>query len=114
MIGTGGGDPQRLLSSVQTNVLGAFDAIPKGGLRYTDGKAPHAYVYGWSQAGQMVSWPARLNKPAEFEVWAKYSTGTPQSGGRFAVEIGKQRLEADVVPTDKDTDAREVNLGLLR
>jgi hypothetical protein len=52
-----------------------------------------------------------VNDAAPFEVWAKYSTGTTASGGRFAVEIGKQRVEANVEPTPKDTEPREILVG---
>jgi alpha-L-fucosidase len=114
MVGTGGGDPVRLLSPTQTNVLGVFDANVSAGLRFTDGKAPRAYVYEWTRPDQAVSWPARLNDPAEFEVWAKYSTGSPDAAGRFAIEIGGQRVEGDIVPTAKDTEPREVNVGILK
>ncbi len=105
-------DPVRLLSTMQRNVLGTFDA--QTSLRFTDGKAPHAYCYDWTSTGQTVLWPARLRTPGEFEVWVKYSTGSAKSGGRFAVEIGNARLEAVVEPTAKDTEPREVKLGTVK
>ena len=105
-------DPVRLLSTVQRNVLGSFDA--QSPLRFTDGKAPHAYCYGWTSTEQTVLWPARLRAQGEFEVWVKYSTGSPKDGGRFAVEIGNVRLEALVEPTAKDTEPREVKLGTVK
>jgi len=94
-------------------VLGAFDLRVSSGLRFTDGKASHAYVYEWTRPDQSVTWPARLNAPAEFEVVARYSTGTPEIHGRFAIEIGKQRVEAEIEPTAKDTEPREVQLGKI-
>jgi len=97
---------------VQRNVLGTFDAQTP--LRFTDGKAPHAYCYDWTSTEQTVLWPARLRTPGEFEVWVKYSTGSAKSGGRFAVEIGNARLEAVVEPTAKDTEPREVKLGSVK
>ena len=102
----------RLLSATQRNVLGVFDAQTT--LGFTDGKAPRAYVQGWTRADQTLLWPARLNQPAEFEVWAKYSTAGAAGGGRFAVEVGETRLEAAVQPTARDTEPREVNLGVLK
>lgn len=114
MIGNVGGNPVRLLSATQDNVLGAFDARVSAGLRFTDGKAPHAYVYEWTRPDQSVSWPARVNAPTEFEVVARYSTGTPEIHGRFAIEIGKQRVEAEIEATAKDTEAREVHLGKIQ
>ena len=105
-------DPVRLLSTVQPNVLGTFDSQTT--LHFTDGKAPHAYCYGWTSPGQLVVWPARLNDSAEFEVWARYSTGTPKDGGTFRVEIGSQRLDAKVEPTAKDTEPREMKLGVVK
>ena len=108
-------DPVRLISTTQANALRAFDAQTEGkGLRFTDGKASHAYVYEWKSAEQSVVWPARLKEDGEFEVWAKYSTGSAANTGRFAVEMGTQRLEAAVEPTAKDTDPREVKLGAVK
>ncbi len=108
-------DPVRLLSTTQANVLRAFDAQTEGkGLRFTDGKAPHAYVNEWKSTEQSVLWPARLKEDGEFEVWAKYSTGSAANTGRFAVEMGTQRVEASVEPTAKDTDPREVKLGAVK
>ena len=109
-------DPVRLLSTTQANVLRAFDAQTEGqGLRFTDGKAPHAYVYEWKSTEQAVLWPARLKDVGGFEVWAKYSTGSAANArASFAVEIGKQRVEAAVEPTAKDTVSREVKLGTVK
>jgi alpha-L-fucosidase len=105
----------RLLSPAQMNLLRAFDAQTEGkGLRFTDGKAPHAYVYEWNSTAQAVLWPARIAQAAEFGVWVQYSTATPASGGRFAVEIGGQRVEGSVAPTPKDTQPREVNVGTVK
>ena len=113
MIGNLGGDPARLLSATQDNVLGTFDARVSSGMRFTDGKAPHAYVYQWTRADQAVTWPARLNQAHEFEVWVRYSTGSPEGRGRFAVEVGTQRLEVEVEGTAKDTEPREVRAGVV-
>ena len=58
-------DPVRLLSATQRNLLGVFDAQTT--LGFTDGKAPRAYVQGWTRTDETVLWPARLNQAAEFE-----------------------------------------------
>ena len=113
--GTPGSDPVRLLSATQCNVLGVFDAQSVSpGLTFTDGKAPRAYVQGWTRTDQSVIWPARLNQAAEFEAWAKYSTGSASSHGRFGVEVGGQKLEAEIEPTAKDTAPRDVKLGVVK
>jgi hypothetical protein len=114
MVGNVGGDAVRLLSTTQDNVLGAFDARVSPALRFTDGKAPHAYVYEWTRTDQSVTWPARLNSTGEFEVWARYSTGTPEIHGKFAIEAGTQRVEGEIEPTAKDTEPREVRIGVLK
>ena len=101
-------DPVRLLSATQRNVLGVFDSQTT--LGFTDGKAPRAYVQGWTRLDQTVLWPARLIQPAEFEVWARYSMGH----GKFAVEVAGQRLVAVAEPTPKDTEPREVKLGTIK
>ena len=113
MIGNLGGDPARLLSTTQDNVLGTFDARVSPGMRFTDGKAPHAYVYEWTRADQSVTWPARVNEAHEFEVWVRYSTGTPEARGRFAIQVGSERLDAEVEGTAKDTEPRDVRVGLV-
>ncbi len=105
-------DPVRLLSATQRNVLGVFDSQTT--LSFTDGKAPRAYVQNWTRPDQAVLWPARLNQPAQFEVWARYSTGTPAIRGRFAVEVAGQKLEAAIEPTAKDTQPRDVKLGVIK
>src|SRR5262249_44096159 len=108
-------NPIRLLSGRQRNLMSAYDAQLMGeGFRYTDGKAPHAYVYDWKSRDEWILWPARLNAPSELEVWTGYSTGSPQDQGRFAVELGDQRIEADIQPTVKDTEPREVMIGVLK
>jgi alpha-L-fucosidase len=108
-------DPVRLLSPTQRNVLGVFDAQLDGkGFQFTDGKAPHAYVQNWTRADQSVFWPARLNAPAELEVRVRYSTGAAAGGGKFAVTVGSQRLEEAVEPTAKDTEPREIRLGVVK
>ena len=108
-------DPVRLLSTHQRNSLRAFDArLEGGGFHYTDGKAPHAYVFGWTKIGQSIVWPARLKDAGEFEVRIVYSTGSPKDGGRFAIEAGGQKLEAAVQATAKDTEPRTVSLGVVK
>ena len=109
-----GPDPMRLLSPAQTNLLGVFDSQASAGLTFTDGKAPRAYVQGWTRADQAVLWLARLSQPAEFEVWARYSTGSTANRGKFAIEIGGQKLEAVVQPTARDTEPREVRVGVVK
>jgi hypothetical protein len=110
--GAFGPESVRLLSPTQRNVLGVFDSQTT--LGFTDGKAPRAYVQNWTRPDQTVLWPARLNRPGEFDVWARYSTASPAIRGKFAVEVGGQRLEAIVEPTAKDTAPREVKLGSLK
>ena len=96
------------MATARATVLSAFDAQTEGrGLRFTDGKAPHAYVYAWKSAEQSVVWPARVKEAGEFEVWAKHCTGQAGNTGRFAVEIGSERVEAAVQPSAKDTEARD-------
>jgi alpha-L-fucosidase len=107
--------PVRLLSVHQRNVLRAFDAQLEGqGFHYTDGKAPHTYVYGWTQPAQSIVWPARLAEGGEFEISIRYSTGSPSDRGTFAVEVGNRRLTAKIGATAKDTEPRDVVLGTVK
>ena len=47
-------------------------------------------------------------------MWAKYSTGSADIRGRFAVDVGGQKLEAAIEPTAKDTEPRDVKLGVVK
>jgi alpha-L-fucosidase len=109
-----GADPVRVLSPSQANVLGVFDAQVTGNLTFTDGKAPRAYVYGWTRPDQTVVWGARLIQPAEFEIWARYSTPSAANRGKFAIEVAGQKLESAIAPTARDTEPREVRVGMVK
>lgn len=106
-------NPIRLLASHgQTNVLRAFDGDLHGaGLRFGDGKAPRAYVFEWRNPAEWVGWKVRLNEQAEFEVLAKYTTGSSANRGSYTVTLGDQVLKAAVEPTPNENQSATASLG---
>jgi alpha-L-fucosidase len=109
-------DPVRLLSSRdQSNVLRSFDGVLHGnGLRFGDGKAARAYVFEWRNPADWIGWQTRLDEPAEFEVLARYTTGSPANRGTYTVTIGDQVLKATVEPTPNENEAAIASLGHIK
>jgi len=109
-------NPIRLLASVgPANVLRTFDGDLHGqGLRFGDGKAARAYVFEWRNPAEWVGWKVRLNDPAEFDVLAKYTTGSTANRGMYSVTIGDQVLKATVEPTANENQSATARLGRVR
>jgi alpha-L-fucosidase len=109
-------NPVRLLATrSQPNILRSFDGDLHGdGLRFGDGKAPRAYVFEWKNPGEWVGWKVRVNEAAEFEVSAKYTTGSSDNRGSYTVSIGDQVLKATVEPTPSENQSTTVNLGRIK
>jgi hypothetical protein len=109
-------DPIRLLASRgQTNVLRAFDGDLHGtGLRFGDGKAARAYAFEWRNPADWIGWKMRLNDPSEFEVMARYTTGSPANRGSYTVTIGGQVLKATVEPTRNENESAIASLGRIK
>lgn len=109
-------DPVRLLSSrEQSNVLRSFDGVLHGGgLRFGDGKAARAYVFEWRNPTDWIGWQTRLDEPAEFEVLARYTTGSLANRGTYTVTIGDQVLRATVEPTPNENEAAFASLGHIK
>lgn len=70
-------------------------------------------MFEWRDPGQWVGWKTRLNEPAEFEVWAKYTTGSSANRGNYTVTIGDQVLKATVAPTPNENQSATVSLGRI-
>ena len=89
-------DPVRLLaSSGYANVLRSFDGERYGAkLRYGDGKAPTAYVFGWSDPAEWMGWKVRVNEPGLFDVSLQYTTGSAACRGKYTLSAGGQTLTA--------------------
>lgn len=106
-------NPARPLAARRhVNLLRVFDAHRNGrSLRFDQGKASNAYVFEWSDAGEWVSWLVRLTEQASFDVSIRYSTGSPENTGRFAVDLAGRRLEAAVEPTNGPSRPRIAELG---
>jgi alpha-L-fucosidase len=84
-------DPARLLSPSQPNRLHVFDGRLQGkGLKYGPGKKTDDWVEGFSQPGQAVVWPVRLNEAATFEVSVECDATAP--GGAVEVVLGERTL----------------------
>ena len=93
----------------------SFDGDLHGdGLRFGNGKAPPAYVFEWKNPQEWVGWKVRGNEPAEFEVTAKYTTGSSDNRGSYTVSIGDHVLKATVEPTPRGNQSRTVSLGRIK
>src|SRR2546425_868931 len=69
---------------------------------------------GRKNGGEWFGWKVRLNKPAEFEVSAKYTTGSTANRGSYAVMIGDQVLKATVEPTPSENQSATTTLGRIK
>jgi hypothetical protein len=90
-------DSTRLLQpAFPTETLRAFDGELHGGLKFGPGKKIDDVVLGWSRTNQFVTWPARLNEAATYEVTADYDAMEASAGNTFAVTLGSQALSGTV------------------
>jgi len=104
-------DSNRLLQpAFASDTLRVFDGKLEGrGLKFGAGKTRDAYVTGWANKTQTISWPVRLNKPATFEVIATYDAEPDSVGGEFQVAIGSEKLSKQ--GTVKSGTMQTANLG---
>jgi alpha-L-fucosidase len=80
------GDTNRLLQpTFPLETLRAFDGELHGGLRFGPGKKTDDVVMEWQKPNQFISWPVRLNSPADYEVIANYDAEAASEGNTFAV-----------------------------
>jgi hypothetical protein len=98
-------DSVRLLQpSVPVDTLHVFDAQLTGdGLRFGAGKTKDAYVRGFSNTGQSIAWPARLNQSASFEVEFTYDANASSDGQPFTVKLGPKVLKGTIQPGTRET-----------
>ena len=91
-------DNARLLQpSFATETLRVFDAQLHGkSLRFGPGKVRDAHVTGWRKADDFISWPVRIDEPAEYEVELVYDAEPESDGATFAVNFGSQPLAGKV------------------
>jgi hypothetical protein len=79
-------DPLRLLQpAFPTDTLRAFDGGLHGGLRFGPGKKTDDVVIDWKKTSQFISWPVRINAPAEYEVSVNYDAEADSAGNVFMV-----------------------------
>ena len=92
-------DTNRLLQpEFPVEILRAFDGELQGGLRFGPGKKTDDVVLNWTKTSQSVTWLARLEKPAAYEVLANYDSAEDSAGGLFTVNLGSQSLDSTVQP----------------
>jgi len=65
----------------------------------------------WRNPAEWVGWKVRLNEQAEFEVLAKYTTGSSANRGSYTVTLGDQVLKATVEPTPNENQSATASLG---
>lgn len=98
----------RLLDPRLANRLLAFDADAHAkGFKYGDGKAANYYVAGFKRTSDAISWKARLNEPATFNVSVKCRAASDQTGS-YRLKLGDQTLDAQVRPTGKSIDSAKL------
>jgi alpha-L-fucosidase len=92
-------DTNRLLQpDFSIDTLRAFDGELHGALRFGPGKKTDDYVLNWTRPDDFVSWPVRLEEPANYEVTLSYDAPAASAGGEFAVSLGSQTLQGTVQP----------------
>jgi alpha-L-fucosidase len=85
-------DPTRLLQpSFPVETLRAFDGELHGGLRFGPGKKTDDVVMNWQKPNQFISWPVRLNSPADSEVVVNYDADEGSAGNTFTVTFGSDK-----------------------
>ncbi len=90
-------DTTRLLQpQFADDVLRTFDGETSSGLRFGPGKKTDDYVINWTKPEQSVSWPVRLDSPANYEVLANYDAPRGSAGGTFNVTVGSSQLAGTV------------------
>ncbi len=104
----------RLLDPQLENRLLAFDGEAHGkGFKYGDGKAANYYVSGFKRPTDSISWKARLNEPATFEVAVKYRAASAENGS-YRLKFGDQTLETQVEPTPDKKRIETAKLGHVK
>jgi len=68
----------------------------------------------WKNPQDWVGWKVRVNEAAEFEISAKYTTGSSGNRGSYTVTIGDQVLKATVEPTPSENQSTTVSLGRIK
>jgi len=69
-----------------------FDGTRHGKLGFGSGKRNQDYVTRWKSKDSFVSWNARINQSAIFDVFIRY-VGSKDTGGTFIVQIADQTLK---------------------
>ncbi|HEV2393234.1 MAG TPA: alpha-L-fucosidase [Verrucomicrobiae bacterium] len=100
-------DPRRLLQpAMGSETLRVFDAVLHGkALKFGPGKTRDAHVTGWTNPGECITWPARINEPAVYEVSVTYDAQEQSAGKWFTVEFGSQVLKGQITPGAIQTTA---------
>lgn len=103
-------DTNRLLQPEFPNdTLRAFDGDLHGKLRFGPGKKTDDVVLNWTNTNESVTWPVRLEKPVNYEVFANYDAADDSAGGTFTVSFGSKSLQCTVQPNSNQS----VLLGLV-
>lgn len=106
-------DRARLLGAKgEPTTLHVFDGQLAGrGIRYGDAKRNNDVVNEWSDTAGTVSWPVRVTTPGRFKVAVNYSTASVKNGGTYVLEVGGQKINGRVSPTEKLSEFRTEPLG---
>jgi alpha-L-fucosidase len=104
-----------LADNIPDNRLLTFDGQIHGGKpTYGDGKAGNYAVTGFDQDGDSITWPVRINSPAQFDVAVGYSTSSSDQTGEYLLKIGDQTLTHHVTPTAAARSVTIETIGRVR
>lgn len=104
----------RLLDHQRSNRLLVFDAELSGkGLGYGDGKVNRNYVKNWKSNDQTMTWLARLNAPAKYDVYVDYNTVKPDDKGTVVVEIDGKPLRVNYDGFTERQGTKSVKAGTV-
>ena len=99
---TGTRDAILLSTHVRANVLHVFEGELHGPqIAFGGGNVRSNFISRWRDPSAYVSWPVRLREPGLFEVAVRYTADEKMLGNRFAVEIGRERVEGEITKTGR-------------
>jgi alpha-L-fucosidase len=80
--------------------------------RYESGHGKDNIGY-WTDAGDWVSWPIRIERLGEYEVWLTQATEAGTGGSEFVVAVAGQEIAGVVAETSSWTAFKGFKLGTL-
>jgi alpha-L-fucosidase len=83
--------------------LRAFDGELHGGLRFGPGKKTDDVVMNWQRPEQFISWPVRVNSPADYDVVVNYDADAASAGNTFTITFTLPEKHKHTMPAPSIT-----------